>query len=72
MPHWFTATLKRQPVELGVTNAEKLKADEALRAAMAVLADASPDDLRRIASERGITFHPSTTAETMRRRLIGV
>jgi hypothetical protein len=64
------ATLKRPRVSLGVATAEDLAAMERARAEQAVIREADLDQLRAIAEERRIAFHPATPAEKIRRRLL--
>lgn len=64
------ATLKRGKVSLSVLTADELAAQRAREAQCDVIRQADLERLREIAAERGIAFHPATTAEKMRKRLI--
>lgn len=66
----FFATLKRQPVALRVADPGDLVVDPEKEAMRVRVRDADIEALRDIATEARIAFHPATSAEKMRRRLL--
>lgn len=55
----------------GIARMEVIKGPGLPKAAPDIASINDPDELRRIAQERRIAFHPSATVERMKRRLMG-